>query len=364
MTNESKDNQSNNEELQTEASAVGEETSAQQSSAEQQSALQPVQPQQPVQLQQSVQQPVQQAQYQPNNQQAQYSQQAAPSQQTTQDGPKDYEEDYSIFGYRPLKWNEEKSPDAPWWANPYTWDSLKKREAERKGEVYKASNESDQPQTDQVNQQTVNQGAVQPQQPQQPVQGQQPAQGQQPVQPQQPAQQPVQPVQPQQPAQPQQGQWQQPQGQQQWQQPQQGQQPQGWVPQQVQQQWQQQGQQQWQNPQQSGQMPGAPFGAGGRHQDPNASLPTSQRVMWGALGFVGGIFGMLAVWFITAFWAPKQRRQAVWAAWIGFAIDVVLMLILINSGFFDSMFSAMDISSMSSSAGSGAGTEAGGSAFG
>ena len=87
-----------------------------------------------------------------------------------------------------------------------------------------------------------------------------------------------------------------------------------------------------------------------------------QRVMWGALGFVGGIFGMLAVWFITAFWAPKQRRQAVWSAWIGFAIEVVIMLILINSGALDSMFGAMDISSISSSASSG--TDGGSNAFG
>lgn len=70
----------------------------------------------------------------------------------------------------------------------------------------------------------------------------------------------------------------------------------------------------------------------GNNLDPNRSLTLGARVPWFILGFIGGIFGILAVWFMTGFWPEKLRKQAFWATWIGFAVQAVVVITLMNTG--------------------------------
>lgn len=70
----------------------------------------------------------------------------------------------------------------------------------------------------------------------------------------------------------------------------------------------------------------------GNNLDPNRSLTLGARVPWFVLGFIGGIFGILAVWFMTGFWPEKLRKQAFWATWIGFAVQAVVVITLMNTG--------------------------------
>lgn len=72
--------------------------------------------------------------------------------------------------------------------------------------------------------------------------------------------------------------------------------------------------------------------AKGPMSDVNGNLSWLGRIVWFAVGALGGLFGMFAAWIITSSWTPPVRRQAVWIAWAGFAVQVVVSLWLINSG--------------------------------
>lgn len=286
---------------------------------------QPVQPNvTPVEQPQAQATPVEQPAAQPQ-QVAQPEQPAQPQQQQRPKyGPWNPHPDYNPWGPIDEYGNRrEKNPDAPWWANAYTWKSKEQQEAERRAAQQAAQQQQQQ----------------QWQQPQQPGQPQQPTDQNQWRQPQQPGnQQPY-------------GQW----NPQQWQQPQQ-------PGQQNQQQWGQQPNQNYGWNQQPNQQQQQGFwGSSMKVHDPNTKLTLAQKAPWFALGFIGGFFGMIAVWLITSRWAPEVRRQATWATWIGFGIEVVIMLIFLNS---DILFGT-SFSQSATSATAGSATSTGGSsAFG
>lgn len=286
---------------------------------------QPVQPEVvPAEQLQAQATPVEQPAAQPQQaaQPEQPVQQAAqPQSQRPKYGPWNPHPDYNPWGPIDEYGNRrEKNPDAPWWANAYTWKSKEQQEAERRAAQQAAQQQQQQ----------------QWQQPQQPGQPQQPTDQNQWQQPQQPGnQQPY-------------GQW----NPQQWQQP----------GQQNQQQWGQQPNQNYGWNQQPNQQQQQGFwGSSMKVHDPNTKLTLAQKAPWFALGFIGGFFGMIAVWLITSRWAPEVRRQATWATWIGFGIEVVIMLIFLNS---DILFGTSFSQSATSATAGSAGSTGGSSAFG
>ena len=67
-------------------------------------------------------------------------------------------------------------------------------------------------------------------------------------------------------------------------------------------------------------------------EQPTSPQPKGGRILWFAVGFVGGIFGMCAAWLITSSWPSPVRRRAVWSAWAGFLVQAGLAIVLLNSG--------------------------------
>lgn len=66
----------------------------------------------------------------------------------------------------------------------------------------------------------------------------------------------------------------------------------------------------------------------------NGDLTLGGHLMWFAFGLISGVFGMIAAWLFTKTWAPNVRSQSVWAAWAGFAVQVVVTIALYSAGFF------------------------------
>lgn len=70
----------------------------------------------------------------------------------------------------------------------------------------------------------------------------------------------------------------------------------------------------------------------GNVDDDSPAMTWLSRAGWFALGFVGGIFGMLAAWMFTSSLSPRRRNQAVLACWIGFACQAAVFFIMMLTG--------------------------------
>jgi hypothetical protein len=66
-------------------------------------------------------------------------------------------------------------------------------------------------------------------------------------------------------------------------------------------------------------------------------IPMKTRVMWGLIGFICGFFGLLIAFFVTNRYPRKQRNQIVSACWFGFFAWCIMMFVLMGlngAGFF------------------------------
>ena len=56
------------------------------------------------------------------------------------------------------------------------------------------------------------------------------------------------------------------------------------------------------------------------------------KIGWFVLGFIGGMLGLVMAFISTTTLSPKRRRQALFATWIGFAVQAVLFLFMVLTG--------------------------------
>ncbi len=70
-------------------------------------------------------------------------------------------------------------------------------------------------------------------------------------------------------------------------------------------------------------------------------LPFARKVRWFLLGLFGGIFGMVGALVFQGSLTQGTRKQAEWATWAGFAINMFFLVLFINSGCMDSAIQAL-----------------------
>ena len=70
-------------------------------------------------------------------------------------------------------------------------------------------------------------------------------------------------------------------------------------------------------------------------------LPFARKVRWFLLGLFGGIFGMVGALVFQGSLAQGTRKQAEWATWAGFAINMFFLVLFINSGCMDAAIQAL-----------------------
>ncbi len=70
-------------------------------------------------------------------------------------------------------------------------------------------------------------------------------------------------------------------------------------------------------------------------------LPFARKVRWFALGLFGGIFGMVGALIFQGSLTQGNRKQAEWATWAGFAINMFCLVLLINTGCIDAAIQSL-----------------------
>ncbi len=59
-------------------------------------------------------------------------------------------------------------------------------------------------------------------------------------------------------------------------------------------------------------------------------VPMGTRVGWFFIGLIGGFIGLLFAWMVASRYPQKQRKQVVWACWAGFFAWCLLMFVIMG----------------------------------
>ena len=65
------------------------------------------------------------------------------------------------------------------------------------------------------------------------------------------------------------------------------------------------------------------------------------KARWFALGLLGGIFAMIVKLAFPTKMSFEQRKQSEWAVWAGFAVNTLLLVVLINTGCLDMLIAGL-----------------------
>lgn len=84
-------------------------------------------------------------------------------------------------------------------------------------------------------------------------------------------------------------------------------------------------------------------------------VPMGTRVGWFFIGLIGGFIGLLFAWMVASRYPQKQRKQVVWACWAGFFAWCLLMFVIMGmNASGTNPFAGLDSSAASSSSSSSA----------